>query len=68
VHCGINQTPAGPSAAQTAALDKEVADRLAERLQGSLVKPLQQSVRQVRPAVSSPWCLTAAAVAPNILV
>ncbi len=41
------QAPVGPSAAQTAALDKEAADRLAERLQGSLGKPLQQGIRQV---------------------
>ena len=45
--CAVVQAPAGPSAAQTAALDKEAADRLAERLQGSLGKPLQQSIRQV---------------------
>ncbi len=48
VHAAV-QAPAGPSAAQTAALDKEATDRLAERLQGSLGKPLQQSIRQVCP-------------------
>ena len=47
-------------------MDKEVADRLAERLQGSLVKPLQQSVRQVRPAVLLPWFLIAAERPPTL--
>ena len=45
----VVQAPARPSAAQTAALDKEATERLAERLQGNLGKPLQQSIRQVRP-------------------